>query len=175
MRGKIFNVIPNLKCRKTVFFLAVYWICSIVAGAYLAHLIQDISISLMHASMVNRVSIVGLATVLLPPFILSAVAVYFSLPKLIYFCVVVKGICLGFNTYTLLVCYTDAAWLMYCLIFFSNVFLMIPLFLYWIRCLEGSCVNVWRNTFRCLIYVSCIGAIDYFAISPLISNVISSM
>ena len=170
--GKSLCNISSPKCHKPVLILAISWVCSIVVGAYLAFSAQDLSSSLMHAVLINRVSIVGLATILFFPFILSALAAYFSLPELIYVIAVVKGVCLGFTTITLLLYYTGAAWLVHSLACFSSSFALMPLFLCWIRCLTRSGKSLLRDTYRYLIYSVVIGLVDYLYVSPLVCNVI---
>ena len=170
-RGKLLCNISVLRCRKPILLLTTYWVCSVVAGAYLAYSLQDF-FPLMHAVLKNRVSIVGVATTAFLPFILSALAAYFSLPELVYVIAAIKGVCLGFTSISLLICYADAAWLVYCLACFSSSFTLIPLFLFWIRYLAGSGKSMWCNVYRYFLYAIAIGAIDYLYVSPLISNVI---
>ena len=170
--GKSLCNISSPKCHKPVLILAISWVCSIVVGAYLAFSAQDLSSSLMHAVLINRVSIVGLATILFFPFILSALAAYFSLSELIYVIAAVKGVCLGFTTTTLLFCYADAAWLVYGLACFSSSFTLIPLLHFWIRYLTGAVRSLWSDTYRYFIYAAAVGVVEYLYLSPLISDVI---
>lgn len=153
-------------CRKSVFFLAFSWIAGIIAGSFLSPILSEYSVPLMRMAVESRVSIIGLVVVILVPCLLSAIAVHLSKNWIIYLLSSVKGICFGFCIQVLLQCYGSAAWLLYILVLFSDICMLTPLFLFWIRHAYGSKQMLYRDMLYYFICAAIICIIDYLLISP---------
>ena len=152
--------------KKSVFFLAFFWIFGILSGYHLWPVFQEHSSALMIAAVASRVSIVGLLFVILVPGLLSATSVHFSKSWIIYLIACVKGTCFGFSVHALLYNYGSAAWLFYILVLFSDICMLIPLFLFWIRHVNGAKQRMSRDLLWYTVFAAIIGSIDYLWISP---------
>lgn len=153
-------------CKKYVLFLAFSWISGIAFGLAFALYTQPYTASWMRMAVFGRVSIVGLACILLGPLYLSAAAVFFHRPGWIYVIATVKGISFGFGIYVFTAVCGSAGWLMRLLVAFSDSAMLVPLFLFWIRHLEGSHRYLKHDLIFCTASALLIGAADYFIISP---------
>lgn len=156
----------------SLFVLAFCWIFALGLGYILACSTQEITPSLMHRIVREPVSIVGLAGMLFLPVILSAIAARFSMSWLMFLIAMLKGVCYGFCTYQLLIAYCDAAWLFRFLLMFSDSCMLIPLFAFWIRHLNGSNLYLRRDTIVLLLVSFAVGCIDYLAVSPFVLRLI---
>lgn len=152
--------------RKFVWFLSFSWICSIAFGLAFALYTQPYTVSLMRMADFGRVSIVGLACIILAPLYLSAIAVYFRRTGWIYTIATLKGISFGFGIFVFTAVFGSAGWLMRLLIAFSDSAMLVPLFLFWIRHLDGSQRYLRRDLIICTVSALLIGLADYFIISP---------
>lgn len=157
-----------IPCRNPVGILALLWLLSICIGIFIAHHLFDDFYSLMHTAASTRVSIVGVLLILLFPVISSAVAVSFSSSKLIYLICTLKGICHGFGLYTILAVFGYGGWLIRFGIMFSECMMLIPLFYFWIRLIDGTAPSLRKDTIICCLIAILVGVFDYFVVSPYI-------
>lgn len=165
--------VSNSRCRSSVWFLAFSWICGISAGLFLASCMHCDSASLMRALILERVSIVGLLIVLLLPYVLSVAAFYFSARALIYLIAAGKGICFSFCIYLLMAQFSTAGWLLCRLLFFSDFAILVPMFLFWIRCLNCDQQSLTRDSLRYLIVALGAWIMDCCFISPFTVNLLT--
>lgn len=154
--------------KRKLLILAFCWIFAIGIGYILARSVREIPVSLMSRIVREPVSIVGLAVILFLPVIFSAIAVRFSASWFIFLISFLKGVCYGFCICQLLIAYHDASWLISALVMFSDSCMLIPLFFYWIRHIDGTRLCLWRDTIALLIVATVVGCIDYIVISPFI-------
>lgn len=154
------------RCRIRFWLLAICWIVSITLGYLLAFTLQGTLLSMMDRLVRKPISIVGLAVILFLPIILSVVSIRFSVYGFIYMIAFLKGVCYGFCIYQLLIAYGDAAWMLGALVMFSDSCMLTPLFLFWIRHLDGDKSHLRRDVTVLFFIAIAIGLIDYFAVSP---------
>ena len=100
------------------------------------------------------------------PFLLSALAVYFSVPWLLAVICGVKAFCFGFCGFGLCVVYGSCSWLLH-LIFMFTDFCSLPfLYFYWLRFLRRDSRPSWATNvcFGSVLFMIC--TIDRCIISP---------
>lgn len=165
-RRKFFDFI-QFSCRNSVWILAFCWVIGICLGLIIGSDFDPDVLSLMRMTSESRVSIVGLLLNLLP-FVLSAAAVHYSFPGAFFLLATGKGLCHGFCMFLILAEFSSAGWLLYRLLMFTDSILLIPLFFFWARHIDGSRNFLKRDTWLCLGISLIAGALDYFVISPLI-------
>ena len=166
MQLKFSSKLPNRWRKYCVPFLAFSLTFGFSMGIYLARTMQDSMFSLMRAVAFSRVSIVGLFVLLFLPLLLSAAAVYFSIPAMVLPLSFCKGFCMGYCALGILFVFGSASWLVRLLLMFSDCFMILPLSWFWIRHISG-CRNMLRRDFLiCSAIAIVIGIVDYFLVSP---------
>ena len=160
----------SLRCKKFACLLAFFWSLGVVLGMVLAAGFHSSVLPLMRMVITDQVSIIGLAAVPFLPFVISVVAMRLTMPWIFYIVTVVKGICYGFTAYSLVISYSDSAWLISCLVAFSAHSGQIPLILFWIRYMNDSTKRWKRDAIVCCALFTLIGFVDYFVISPFLST-----
>ena len=129
------------------------------------------SFSLMRGAMDSAVSIVSALCVLLLPLFFSALAVYFSKPKLLYGIAFLKAFTFAFVSAGITSGFGSAGWLARRLLMFSDSLSLPLLWLYWLRHIPGKGVFQPADT---ILIASCMGFIgfaDHVLISPLLQGI----
>ena len=100
-------------------------------------------------------------------FSISALAVYFSFPKLLLFICAMKAFWFGFCGFGICFVYLQCSWLVRLLLMFNDICSLPVLYLYWIRSLCSS-KGLSFGTHICFsALLICIGAVDFVIIAPL--------
>lgn len=150
--------------------LAVCWSVGFAGGICSAS-DAGIYLSLMRACCDSRVSIVNLLLVPCFPFLISAIAVYFSHFPLLYLCAASKMFCFGFALCMVSRSFAGAGLLVCILLLFTDI-LTFPIL----------CVFQWfgfgigkRRYFRsavlCLLWFVIVCTVDYLWIMPLLREI----
>ena len=131
----------------------------------------DFSVSLMRGAMAGSVSIVSLLCVLLLPLLFSALAVYFSKPRLLYCIAFVKAFAFAFVSAAITSGFASAGWLARWLLMFSDCLSLPLLWMYWLRHVPG------RRAFQAAdvsVIAGCIGLVglcDQILVMPLLQGI----
>lgn len=159
-------ILSNHRCKGHVILLAFLWISGLLCGMFFISAAGDLFSSLMYAAAFCRVSIVGLAAVLLFPLIVSAVAVYMAVPAFVLPICFLKAFCYGCVLFVSSAAFGNAGWLMRILLLFSDSCMMVPLHWFWCRHLSGRRDSLKRDLTVCVVLAAFIGSVDYFLVSP---------
>lgn len=154
--------------RHRVFFLAFFWCISSSAGFWIAFSTSDIVVSLMCAVVNCRVSIFGLVMMVFFPLLLSAAAVYFSVPDVLFPVIFVEGVSLGYCLAGMMLTFGSAGWLICFLLTFSESLMLIPQLWLWIQCFSCEKSAVFRSLKFCYLAAIAVCTVDYLYISPFI-------
>ena len=149
------------------------WLTGLIAGSLSACYSDHSFLSLMHLAPACRVSIVGLLTALLLPFLCSAFAVYISkqhwLLPIISF---LKALALSRIGAGVLIAYRSAGWLICSLFLFSDILLSPILFYYWYHSIDRIRPSAGVSVF-CFVSALVIGCFDFRFISPFLVNLLT--
>lgn len=143
--------------------LAFFFVLGLFSGGYLFLRADDSFAFLMCRALSGRVSIVGLASVSVLPFLFSAFAVSLYLPRLFRVVAYCKALTFSYVALGIWAAYGSGAWLAHLLLMFSDICTIPLLWLYWLRHSEAP----GRDGDGCyLITLIFIGSLDYFIVSP---------
>lgn len=153
------------RCSFRVFFLAILWIMGLLVGLLVAS--NDSSIYLlMRMAPTCNVSIVGLAVVLILPFLFSIIGLIYQKFVMIYFLSAVKAFVSGYTLYGILCCYGSAGWLIRGLLLFSDSSMTILLLWLLFRHIDRRKKTLYADATVCFISAVVIGITDYLIVSP---------
>ena len=153
--------------------LAACFSGGLLAGLYLYSHITYTS-SLMCMLPTERVSIVGLLTVLFLPLLISSLAALFSIKSIILLVAFFKGLTFCCCSAHIIAAFGDAGWLLRWLLMFSDSLMLIPLVWFWNRNIFGSCKSFWFDITVCSIIGVAVGIVDLVFISPLLVSLFIS-
>ena len=153
------------------FMMATCWCAGLSAGFFLAANAGSY-FSLMRACCDSRVSIVSLLIVPCFPFLISAIAVYFSYRSLLYLCAVFKMFGFGFCLSMVLQTYPGAGLLVCILLMFTDI-LTVPAIcrFQWCGCSRGRKYLLCQAVL-CLCWFAAVCSVDYIWIMPLLREII---
>lgn len=164
------HVLRSLQRKWEIVFLAFCFSMGLVFGT-LSFYRADLSSSLMHGAISGSVSIVHLLSVILLPFLLSALAVFFSKPKLIFAIAFLKAFNFAFISAGVFAAFGCGGWLVRWLLMFSDCLTMPLLWLYWLRNAFGCrAFRIWEVGTTAAAYCL-IGCLDYYFIMPLLLGI----
>ncbi len=163
-----------LRSRKIILFvLAFFSILGSVLGVFTAHSTSTYYFYLMRTAVTCHVSIVGLFFVMLLPFVITAFAVWISMPLLL-----LPVSFFSSFSFSLIVCYVvsafgSAGWLVCSMFLFTSA--STQLCLYWlsIRHLHGSSNLVTVDFLVCIVFLLAISMIDYLFVAPFLVQLIN--
>ncbi len=164
MTGMHLHKVSANFCRKRYFLFSFVWCLSIGLGALLSIIMRTVTVSLMYIAPMCRVSIVGLVMILLFPLLLSAAAVKFSIPSILYLIAFLNGMSLGYFMLGLIIAFHSAGWLMGVLLGFSQLLNTILRLWFFYKCLSGTCE--WTSWLICCCAAVVTGLLDYCVVSP---------
>lgn len=150
--------------------LALCWTAGLGCGVFLWFLADDSVASLMRSSLSGSVSIVGLLSVTFLPFLLSAIAVYFSGPWFLLLICLGKGIVFSFVSMASVASFGGSGWLIRLLLCFSDCLSMPLLYWFWLRCIHSSVRGSVVRFFAAGALYFLIGSIDYCYIVPFLAD-----
>ena len=147
--------------------LAIFFTFGLLSGVFLFLRADNSFLFLMYRAASCRVSIIGLAATLYLPFLFSAFAVSFRRPSLLRVFAFLKALCFSYIGMGILTAYGSSGWLALPLLMFSDICSLPILWVYWLRQLGPGRA---REEFHFLIWLSVIGSLDYFIISPFMAS-----
>ena len=153
--------------------LASSWFLGLVLGIVFSIAAGDPLVSLMRTAVNSRVSISGLLTAILLPFLLSAFAVIFHESWLLILIAFLKAFMFSFVGFGVTVAFRSAGWLVRLLLMFGDCCSLPVLFWYWSRHVgvqESSSFSAIVVPFALLF---CIGSFDFCVVSPFLATLIS--
>ncbi len=156
---------PASTCKTGCLLLSLIWCLSLGTGVIFSFIMQPSAVSLMCIAPQCRVSILGLIMIFLPPLILSAAAVKFSLPALIYLTAALDGAAMGYFLSGVVLAFGPAGWLPGSLLSFSKLLFTVPKLWFFFLCLENH-NRLFSGLAICIFAAMIIGLFDYFLISP---------
>ena len=157
--------------RSCNFLLAACW-CAGFAGGFFLAADAGSYYSLMRACCNSRVSIVNLLIVPCFPFLISAIAVYFSSRLLLCLCAIFKMFCCGFCLSVVGQSFPGVGFLVCILLMFTDI-LTVPVLcrFQWLGNLRGR-KHLFRHAALCLIWFAGVCAADYVWVMPLLREIL---
>lgn len=156
--------------RSCKMILILIWCIGFTGGAVVAADAGNLT-SLMRACCESGVSIVSLTLVPLFPFLLSAVAVYFSCHWLLYLTALAKMFSFGFCACAVTGAFGGAGWLIRSLLLFTD-FCTVPVLCWFqLRYLSLCRRRFWADTFGCIFWFLGVCAVDRIWIVPLLRGI----
>ena len=156
--------------RVAVLFLAFAFISGLLMGCVIQLSAEFDSYSWMRGTPDAPVSIVGLLSVILLPFLFSAFAVYSSQRWLLIPIAFCKALSFALVACGIGAAYGSAGWLMRILLMFTDIFSLPLLVLFWVRYCGGERRLTLHSVFTYFTAAACIGSIDFFVISPFLAG-----
>lgn len=154
----------------SVWFLACFWLCGLLVGAALFRMAEIPDTDLLREAVTRPVSMTGSLVVSGFPFLLSAIAVSFSSPRLLFLVAFGKGICVCFVSLCVSSVFGAAGWLMRYLVMFSDFWILPWLVWFWIVSLQSG-RNLRIRSFAVCCGAALVGALlDTRFISPLLGR-----
>ena len=152
--------------KKDRLLLAFFWCAGLFCGMS-GYLTAGMSfLPWMRGAVLGSVSIVGLLGITILPFLISALAVSFSIPwlqLLVCFC---KAFLFSFVSLGVWQAFGSAGWLAWLLLMFSDCMGMPLLYGFWLRHLSGDSAVGRLETGCYLAAFVLLGSVDYRIISP---------
>lgn len=158
------------KRREGRWLLAFGWALGLICGYCLFLHTDDPVLSLMRTAVKCRVSISGLVNVTLIPFLISAMAVSLSRPRLLALVAWGKAFSFAFVSLCTLRAFGGGGWLAWPLVMFSDICVMPVLWLYWLRHISGGRGFSLRELVPYLLAAGLIGVADHLFISPFLAG-----
>lgn len=165
--------LPNFGRKVSLTILAVVWLLGLLLGTVISICAGDSLVSLMRMAVSGRVSISGLLSAMVLPFLLSALAVYIQKPVLLVLIAFGKAFLVSYLGLGAMAAYGSAGWLVRWLLMFSDCCSLPLLWLYWLRLLSGKRRFASIETAALMIAVVLIGSLDYCVVSPFLAVLIS--
>ncbi len=158
--------------KMTSLLLAFCWCSGLFCGifAFLNWGIENIS--WMRSAPYGAVSIVSLVEITLIPFLISALAVCFSMAWVIYPVCFCKAVLLSFVSMGVMQAFADAGWLMRWLLLFSDLLGAPLLYGFWLRHLPGKPVATVWETGLCLAAITLLGSVEMRIVSPFLASLL---
>ena len=173
MRFAVYSDKSTQRRKVSWLFLAFFWILGISFGIWISFRADPFLFSGMRMAVFSPVSIVGLLSAAMLPFLFSAFAVFASCLRLLYILNFLDGLFYG-----LLFCAAAAicpvsGWMLRLLLCFS-MFAVTPLS-YWFRLrhVSGERKFALAELIWFLTSAAMVGGFDYFCISPFLARLIS--
>ena len=172
--NRFFSVFePAFSCRNPRWFLALSWVSGLLLGAILSASAGESIASLMRALVYGDMSIVGLLFVAILPFLITAIAVRFSNPVLLYSSVFCRAFLCSYVALGLLMTFRTAGWLLCLLCLFCDYFRLPLLWLCWLHAASGEGTAFLHRTILCVLAVGLASVFDYCIVSPFLAELIS--
>lgn len=157
--------------RSCKILLAFLWCFGFGSGVLMAARTDNIA-SLMLACCDAGVSIVGLFFVPFFPFLISAIAVYCSIPLLVYIIGLVKSFAIGFCFCAVSRAFAGGGWLISLLLMFTDLLTAPALFLFQLRVVTEEQQRILRHGVYALVWFVTVSLADYIWIAPLLRDTI---
>ena len=142
------------------------WLSGFAIGFLGGFLGRDCLISLLCEITPAKDSFIQKTTIVLFPFLLSALAVYLNCPKWLFLICGTKAAHFSFRCFLLYLCYGQACWLSCCLFMFTEICSLPCLFFYCIRHISLRRDRCLYTHVLILILVAVFAILDYRVVSP---------
>lgn len=153
-----------------LWLLAFCWIVGLVVGAYVAQSEAETVIDLVRRSVQCEMTISGVMSVCVLPFLLSAFAVLICEPWLLLFISTLKAFRFSFCAWGVCLAFGQSSWLVLFLFLFSDICLIPLLVFFWIRNIRGHANLRLFEIVGFLIAAVSVGLVDYLFISPFLAS-----
>lgn len=153
--------------------LSAFWIAGLLCGVAFACYAGPPFLSLMHNTVFCSVSIVRLLLTVFLPFLLSALAVMFSVPGILYLIAFAKAFLLAFVSMGFLITFGSSGWLFRLLIGFGDIVSVPLLVWFWLRCLDSEKKTYHFDFMITASLIFLIICIDFRIISPYLADLIN--
>ena len=172
--GRFLNLkLPHFPRKSSSAVLALFWFLGLVLGVFFSTAAGNTIATLMRTAVNSHVSISGLLTAILLPFLLSAFAVYIHEPWLLIPIAFAKAFVFSYVGLGVMTSYGSAGWLVRLLLMFGDCCSMPLLFWYWTRHISGQRKALLPVTAVVLVLAFVIGSFDFCVVSPFLASVIS--
>lgn len=157
--------------RSCKLFLILCWLIGLWCGIFVAAGADNI-VSLMRACCDAGVSIVGLLFIPLFPFLISAVAVYFSLPWLLCLTAFFKSLLSVFCTCVIFRAFKGAGWLIWPMLQFTDLLTLPVLCRFQLRRICSQRTGFIREVAVSLGWFLAVALTDWLWVAPLLRDII---
>jgi len=147
-------------------FLAFLFFLGLAYGLYCFINSQNMLFPLMLGSYAGSVSIVSFFASSILPFLLSAIAVSFSIPWLIYFLSFTEAFLFSFVSLLVIFSFQPVGFLIRFLFLFGDITTLPILYFFWHKYLSSNSSYLYSGIFLFLSYGCLIGCIDYCMVLP---------
>ena len=151
--------------------LAFFVVLGLLLGITSGRVSGTSCISLMHSYDFPAVSIVSLIIAILP-FLICAFAVCCVHRYMLFAVVFVKAFFFGFSGICCFTAFHGAGWLIFSLLFFSDICLLPMLFWFAYQCLDNGLRRIKRDIFLCTMAALAVGGLNFYIISPFLAELI---
>lgn len=152
--------------------LAIVWSAGLICGILVIASVDDHFLSLMRSALYVSVSIVGLLSVTLLPFLLTAFAVFICQPVCLLFLCFVKAVFFSFTAFGVSTGFGDAGWLIWHFLLFSDFVSMPLLYWLWLRCSRVNSTFLYGEILLSVSAALLIGSVNCRIISPFLARLI---
>ena len=172
MKNHFFSDLPDQFRRKRPFLLTVFFLLGHLLGVWASGHTSSFLLSAMRTVVSSRVSVIGLFSSLVLPFLFSAFAVYLAQPLLLFPIAFWKAFLFSYTGSALFAYWGGAGWLIMPLLMFGSICSMPVLCWYWMHHICG-------RRFRCGIFFLIVGILaairifDLFLIEPFLARIIT--
>ena len=167
-------VLPDLRRKGCRLLLAFSWLAGLLCGLASYIFAGDSLDSLMRGAVFGSVSISGLLSVTILPFLFSAFAVYVRKPRLLHIAAFGKAFALSFVCLGIMHACGSAGWLVRWLLCFSSCAFAPVLYLYWLRHISGSRRFSFGEAALVFSAAVLIGSVDFTIVAPFLARLIYS-
>lgn len=150
------------------FLLAFSWLLGLGCGGLVFRSADESIVSLMRMAVLKPVSIVGLLSCTLLPFLFTAFAVYVSLPALLLLIGFSKAFLYAYVSCAVLAAFGSAGWLVRGFLMFSDTIGAVLLYSCWMRSLSRRGIPSVYTVCMYGITASAAALLDGFYIAPLL-------
>ncbi len=158
--------IPNFWRRNCAAFLAFFWCAGLLLGSLLSIRLQEQLLPLMRTALSARVSIVRLFVLHAFPLVLSAAAIALQLPYCILPFAFVRAGGLAFVACGAMLAFGSSGWLICMLLMFTDICMLCPSVLFWLRHLSGRRPHLWSELLALLLVLLALCVADSLRIWP---------
>lgn len=145
-------------------YFSCFWCFGFLLGCVTGLSAEPSFFPLMRWTFSGSMSIVGLLSILCLPYLLTAFAVIYRIPRFLFIVSFLKAFLLGFTCALLKICFGEVHWVFMSLVLFTDFFSLLILMVLWLRAIQGCCLVSQIITGLCLSLG--IGVFDFVFISP---------
>lgn len=147
-------------------FLALFWIAGLLFGIFCFQHTDNLLLLWMRRIPEGAVSIVGLLTVSVFPFLISAFAVYLCASKPLFVIAFLKAAVFSFVSCWISLSYKDAGWLIRFFYMGGSLISLPVLFWFWARHISGEMPFSWAEVFFILSMLFLLECVNFCRILP---------